>query len=303
MTRDLSSIATKPVLITKSSVVILLQIACLSLLMVLAGCSDESTVEPDDLGALMGGDDYYSDYSTLPSAGNPASVHRLEASSPGFELEAKFSYVRSYPTGGGTFPVRLNSEEWFTGDVSLSLQADELLNAVIDRHVLCNESEIAEVMIHPDASIEEGTYRIKVTACCPELPNQESVPCAQPLYLEVEVIPWGSPVPEVAETKREELVKWVEKEHPECGDLLRQKWVPYLTYPGILVVEHWTFLSENWEMRICFHVMIPPYDWSMILLRERGEWEPVLAAMREHNGTEYEIHEIPISDYPTFYGY
>jgi hypothetical protein len=46
--------------------------------------------------------------------------------------------------------------------------------------------------------------------------------------------------------------------------------------------------------------MIPPHNWSMLWLLERGEVKPVFAAYRESDGTTYEI---PISEYPTFFGY
>ncbi len=73
-----------------------------------------------------------------------------------------------------------------------------------------------------------------------------------------------------------------------------------LTYPEILVVEHWTFLNPTWEMRMCFHVMIPPYDWSMLTIRSRGEWDFQFAAKRESDGTTYEI---PVAEYPVMCGY
>ena len=46
--------------------------------------------------------------------------------------------------------------------------------------------------------------------------------------------------------------------------------------------------------------MIPPYDWSMLWLRKRGEVEAIFAAKRESDGT---VYEIPVGDYPIFYGY
>jgi hypothetical protein len=62
-------------------------------------------------------------------------------------------------------------------------------------------------------------------------------------------------------------------------------------------------MSKDWEVRFCFHVMIPPYDWTKIMIRERDEWEPAIAGKREHDGVDYKLSEIPISEYPTFYGY
>ena len=46
--------------------------------------------------------------------------------------------------------------------------------------------------------------------------------------------------------------------------------------------------------------MIPPYNWSKLLLRERGEVDAIFSAKRESDGTTYEIS---IDEYPTFYGY
>ena len=53
-------------------------------------------------------------------------------------------------------------------------------------------------------------------------------------------------------------------------------------------------------MRICYHVMISPYNWSMLWLRPWGKVDAIFAAKRESDGTTYEIS---ISDYPTYYGY
>ena len=46
-----------------------------------------------------------------------------------------------------------------------------------------------------------------------------------------------------------------------------RQWDIYATYSGILVVMHHTFLDMDWELRLSYHAMIPPYNWSNILLR------------------------------------
>jgi hypothetical protein len=38
----------------------------------------------------------------------------------------------------------------------------------------------------------------------------------------------------------------------------------------LLVVSHYAYYSDDWEMTIAWHNMIPPYDWSEIHLRQRG---------------------------------
>jgi hypothetical protein len=39
--------------------------------------------------------------------------------------------------------------------------------------------------------------------------------------------------------------------------------------PEWLIVAHYLFFSEEWEMHLEWHIMIPPYDWARIDLRKR----------------------------------
>ena len=34
-----------------------------------------------------------------------------------------------------------------------------------------------------------------------------------------------------------------------------------------LIVSHYLFFSEEWEMHVEWHIMVPPYDWAKIDLR------------------------------------
>jgi len=209
-----------------------------------------------------------------------------------FTIAARHTYIRSYPEGGGVFIVRLVPGEDFSGEVALSLDADPLLNAELDRYVLTVDTPIAEIAINPDQSAEIKSYVINLIAT--------QAGDTQIVTFDIEMFDWSSAGINEAIAKRDPLIQWLETEHPEFGNFSNQEWFAYMTYPQIWVVEHWTFLNSEWEMRICFHVMIPPYDWSMIQIRHRGEWDPIFAARRESDGTTYEI---PISEYPTFYGY
>jgi len=270
----------------------------------LAGCSAENPVQPGDINQSNYGSRAVSFDLADQTADKEKSADVIEpkdAGSSGFELKAKYTYIRSHLGGGGVFVIRLNPDVDFTGDVRLQLVADPVLNARLDRATVNAASDIAELSIRPTASVNAGTYQIDVVGC--HVSDVVSPDSYQTVSLEVEIIPWGIPDPRYAVIKRDPLVEWIEDTHPEFGSFSGMQWYPYITYPGILVVEHWTFLNDDWEMRICFHVMIPPYDWSMIQLRRHGEWDPIFAARREYNGTTYEIHEIPLSEYPTFFGY
>lgn len=250
-----------------------------------------------------------------------------------FDIEAKYSYIRSYPGGGGIFIIKMIPKIGFSGYVSLQINADPNLNAQLNKEQLDKQSRVAELTIQPNELTEIKTYEIVIIAT-----YHKKAKCAslldwigkikfpflsylinrlfnlnngdsggtflsnidEKLVFEIEMINWSSENLPTAIIKRDELIDWLETEHPEFGTFSGENSFAYVTYPAHLIVEHWTFLYEKWEMRICYHVTVPPHNWSMVWLRPRGEVDAVFAAKREYNGTAYEI---PIEDYPTYYGY
>jgi hypothetical protein len=68
---------------------------------------------------------------------------------------------------------------------------------------------------------------------------------------------------------RDKFIPWLSTNHPELGIVNETEWVGTIVNPRILVVMHYIFLSEDWEMYVTWHVMIPPYDWAKIYLRHR----------------------------------
>ena len=68
---------------------------------------------------------------------------------------------------------------------------------------------------------------------------------------------------------RNNFTEWLSTNHPELGITSETAWTGTVVNPLILVVMHYMFLSEDWEMYVTWHVMIPPYDWTRIYLRHR----------------------------------
>jgi hypothetical protein len=274
-------------------------------LMLLSACSDEPSVSP-----VTGSENSTVDADQQPADSDQPSVvearthpgiedrsnlafdRRLEHDRGAFTLEPKYSYIRSYPGGGGIFIVHFTPGSGFAGRVCLTMQADASLRARLDRSVLTLDSRVAEITIAPGMSADTGIRTVDIVAT--------HAGDTQTVSLQVEVMIWDGTPDEFVVPKLAQLVSWVNAEHPEFGGLPNMGSFIYATYPYILIVEHWTFLNDDWEMRMCFHVMIPPYDWSKLWLRRRGEVEATFACMRESDGTTYEI---PTSEYPTFYGY
>ena len=249
-----------------------------------------------------------------------------------FEIGTKYNYIRSYRRGGGIFIINMTPKNDFSGFVFLWMKSNPNLNAKLDRRILNRGSNVTEITICPNDLAEIKTHQIVLFAIHFKLPilttiihfirnilskqlyfstsgfydylNNSSLVTnlfgIKKLVFYIEMFNWSSDNLPNALVKKEELIKWLESNHPEFGTFSDKEWFAYVTYPGILVVEHWTFLYEEWEVRICYHIMIPPYNWSKICLRKRGEVQPLFAAMRESDGTTYEI---ALSEYPTHYGY
>ena len=74
--------------------------------------------------------------------------------------------------------------------------------------------------------------------------------------------------PEAVE-KRNMFTAWLAEKHPDLGITDETVWTGTVVNPRVLVVTHYMFLSEEWEMYVTWHVMIPPYDWAKIYLRHR----------------------------------
>jgi len=74
---------------------------------------------------------------------------------------------------------------------------------------------------------------------------------------------------ETASKMRDAFIPWFAANHPELGITTETEWTGTIVRPHIVVVMYYLFFSEDWEMGVRWHVMIPPYDWAEIYLRHR----------------------------------
>ncbi len=68
---------------------------------------------------------------------------------------------------------------------------------------------------------------------------------------------------------RDQFIPWLTLNHPELGITDETEWSGTIVNPRILVVMHYLFFSDDWEMYVTWHVTIPPNDWTRIYLRQR----------------------------------
>jgi hypothetical protein len=208
-----------------------------------------------------------------------------------YSISIKYVSVMIYPGGGAVFLISLTPEYKFNGDVNISTSCDPALNCNVKNINLDKEHPVSEIEVRPADSIREGKYPISICFTHKEVTKYDTV------Y--VNISQWGCNE-EDAFNKRNEFKEFIERKYPNLSDIFVLKNTCYSTYTNILIVEHYTFLSDSYEVRLCYHVMIPPSDWSKLLIRKRLSWEPLIALSRDTKG---EIVEIPVSEYPIFFGY
>jgi len=74
---------------------------------------------------------------------------------------------------------------------------------------------------------------------------------------------------EYAEDLLDRFVPWLATNHPELGITEDTAWNGTIVSPVWLVVSHYLFFSEEWEVHLSWHIMVPPHDWAKIDLRHR----------------------------------
>ncbi len=126
---------------------------------------------------------------------------------------------------------------------------------------------VAEVTVIPDEGTLDRTLSVTIRA---ERGGLKQIETAT-------VVMWESPLPEgilegALETgawRRDLFIPWLETNYPELGITPETDWVG--TYAKVLMpgANYYLFFSEEWEMGLVFHVMIPPQDWVVIYLRHR----------------------------------
>jgi len=135
-----------------------------------------------------------------------------------------------------------------------------------DAEVLVNNpaiksGEVAEVIVIPDQTSINKNLTITI--------NGDRGGLKQTKMFDIEVREGEDELGEVAAEMRDKFVPWLTTNHPEFGITSETEWIGTIVNPGIWEVMHYIFFSEDWEMYVTWHIMVPPYDWIKIYLRPR----------------------------------
>ncbi|SCP94955.1 hypothetical protein [Anaerobium acetethylicum] len=153
------------------------------------------------------------------------------------------------------------TDESPTGENPVELSA-EASNAdiIIYKHAI-TEEQVAEIVAIPRKSSVGETVKLTVSGSRNGFTDQKSVT--------FQVIDGEDDRQKYASELRDKFAVWLEANHPELGITYGMEWAGTMVSPQWLVVSHYLFFSDEWEMHVEWHIMIPPHDWARIDLRHR----------------------------------
>lgn len=181
-----------------------------------------------------------------------------------FSLEVVPDYMEAIVGQRCVLLVELAEEEdGKPVDVSASVDGAE----VIVEYAPLEDDEVAEVSIIPDSSsLKDTIWGDTITVMI----KGERGSCQDSSIVMIYVIPGEDSRYEYASEVRDSFIRRLADSYPELGIDSQTEWTPTIVLPRILVVSHYLFFSDEWEMWVAWHVTIHPHDWTKIYLRRRG---------------------------------
>jgi len=128
---------------------------------------------------------------------------------------------------------------------------------------------VAEVTVIADAATKERPLAITVTGRRGDV--------EETAQRSTTVSPWGDDRGDDAARLLTIFTAWLAEHEPELGIDAGTEFSGSFVAPGLLVVSHYLYLSDDWELGLSWHVMVPPDDWAAIYLRPRDEAVPTHA--------------------------
>ncbi|MBN1369742.1 MAG: hypothetical protein JW954_05855 [Dehalococcoidaceae bacterium] len=123
------------------------------------------------------------------------------------------------------------------------------------------EGQVAEVVVIPSQSSVNTSVEVEITGKRGSISDTET--------FTFDVVEGEDDRGEYAAELKDKFVSWLETNHPELGIASENEWIGTMVSPQWLIVSHYLYFSDEWEMHVSWHIMIAPYDWAKIDLRHR----------------------------------
>lgn len=189
------------------------------------------------------------------------------AAPPAEQFELAVAPAKYFPITPGQWFVVVVSPSGGNGtvEVTASVAGDATVEPA---STSVSPGDVAEFTLVASQESVGSTLDLQLTAVRGEHRQSRTLP--------IEVVEWSDDIRPLATELRDRFVAYLETERPELGITSTTKWTPTITKPQILVVMHYLFFSEDWEMGVMWHVTVPEHAWSRMYLRPRAEFSPTL---------------------------
>ncbi len=160
------------------------------------------------------------------------------------------------------------SEEAQKDPVRISASSSGAEVVVVQEDII--EGQVAEVIVVPKAESIGKTVDVIIEGKRGAVTESRT--------MTFEVIEGEDDRKERAEEILMPFITFLSETYPEYNITEDTKWTGTMVSPQWLVVSHYLFFSEEWELHLEWHVMVAPHDWARIDLRHRSdEIEPSAA--------------------------
>jgi len=171
---------------------------------------------------------------------------------------------------GGTMSLLVAFEQEHDSDDPVHLSASAAGAVVVVEPSAIVAGEVAEVRITPQP-VATGDTVISVAVRATRGDVIETV------SRDVTVFDWEDDRGPQARALLDVFLEWLATNRPDLGLGPETLTEGSMVAPGLLVVSHYCFVTDDWEIGLSWHIMIPPDDWAEIYLRPRGAWSPTEA--------------------------
>ena len=232
--------------------------------------------------------------TTTPNTTNPTTKptttpSSTEKTSRPFQIDVLPEQLNGFSIAGQrcVFLITI-ADESQTDEDAIEISASANDAEIFIDHKSIKANQVAEVTVIPTPSSTGKVVEVDVTATRGSVTVKKTV--------SFEVIDGEDDRRDYAVELRDKFVEWLAENKPELNLNSNTKWIGTMVSPQWLVVSHYLFFSDEWEMHVEWHIMIAPDDWARIDLRHRfDETKPSYAfeiSSREGN-TEPKAIEVP----------
>jgi hypothetical protein len=212
------------------------------------------------------------DASEPPPSQRPSAAPAADFTVEVFPADEPSAVRMAIPGSGYCFLVRVTETGEASGDpVTIDATATSAAVAKIVPSQLA-PGVVGEVWVIADPATTEVTGSVTITATRDALTRE--------VTRTLPVFPMADERAADAQPHFDAWIAWLATARPELGITAATTWEPVFV-STLLVVSHYSYWSEDWEVTIAWHNMIPPDDWSDVFLRRRGEETGYSLAFRQ----------------------